>query len=115
MPTPIELLSQAPPALHSLVENYWHDWLLACEESELNDKNNIPLEQLGKVWACSDFVARNCIRYPQMFFNLLEEGFESLRNFEQYKQLVAQAIADTNDDLQLMKALREFIGRDYSS
>ena len=107
MPTPIELLSQAPPTLHSLVENYWHDWLLACEESELNDKNNIPLEQLGKVWACSDFVARNCIRYPQMFFNLLEEGFESLRNFEQYKQLVAQAIADTNDDLQLMKALRE--------
>ncbi len=72
--TPAELFSQVPQSLQSIVENFWDDWCKSCAEKEKNPNLNLPLSMLGKTWICSDFVARNCIRYPGIFYNLLAEG-----------------------------------------
>ncbi|MBE9564090.1 MAG: bifunctional [glutamate--ammonia ligase]-adenylyl-L-tyrosine phosphorylase/[glutamate--ammonia-ligase] adenylyltransferase [Proteobacteria bacterium] len=108
---PVELLSQVPHSLHSIVENFWHDWCVSCEQknidrSQIDQSQNLPLSVLGKIWACSDFVARNCVRYPEMIYSLNTEGFESTRSIELYRELVAQVVVAAKDEDALMSALR---------
>ncbi len=103
---PAELLSGVPLTLHHLLENYWHDWSNACVEKKLSTDLLLPLSQLGRTWGCSDFVARNCIRYPAMFYTLLAEGFETGRSIEDYKQRVSEVLAVADDEA-LMSALRQ--------
>ncbi|NOQ88718.1 MAG: bifunctional [glutamate--ammonia ligase]-adenylyl-L-tyrosine phosphorylase/[glutamate--ammonia-ligase] adenylyltransferase, partial [Gammaproteobacteria bacterium] len=104
--TPAELLTSVPQSLHSIVENFWHDWCKSCEEKEINPNKDLPLPILGKTWACSDFVARNCIRYPEMFYKLFAEGFESSRTIENYRKLVDHVVTTAKDENELMSALR---------
>ena len=103
---PAELLLHIPPSLQSVVENLWGDWCKSCEEKDLNPNQDLPLEMLGKTWACSDFVARNCIRYPKIFYNLLEDGFESGRTIENYRTLVNHVVTTARDENELMSTLR---------
>jgi len=103
---PVQLLSQVPPSLHSIVENYWQDWSVACKKNDIVFQADLPLELLGKTWACSDFIARNCIRYPQIFGEMYQEGFESSRTFNDYQKIVSRVIQTADDEVQLMKALR---------
>ena len=108
---PTQLLSLVPPSLHSMVENYWGDWCNSCDHKDIDADDGLPLSMLGYTWACSDFVARNCIRYPATFYALLAEGFDSARDLEAYRKMVAQVIADldgdtVNDQARLMSALR---------
>jgi len=108
---PTQLLSLVPPSLHSMVENYWGDWCNSCDHKDIDADDGLPLSMLGYTWACSDFVARNCIRYPATFYALLAEGFDSARDLEAYRKMVAQVIADldggaVNDQPRLMSALR---------
>ncbi len=101
-----ELLAHVPQSLHSVVENLWDDWCKSCKEKEINPNQGLPLSMLGKTWACSDFVARNCIRYPKIFYNLLEDGFESSRTIDDYKKLVNRVVIAAKDENELMSTLR---------
>ena len=101
-----ELLAHVPQSLHSVVENLWGDWCKSCKEKEINPNQGLPLSMLGKTWACSDFVARNCIRYPKNFYNLLEDGFESSRTIDDYRKLVNHVITAAKDENELMSTLR---------
>ena len=103
----VELLSKVPEPLHSVVENYWHDWCVACEKSETKTSDELPYALLGKTWACSDFVARNCIRYPAVFNSLNKEGFQLSRSFKDYQELVSGITNSMGDETTLMKQLRE--------
>jgi len=103
---PAELLSGIPQSLHPLVANFWSDWYRSCAEKSIDPQQNMPLETLGRTWACSDFVARNCIRYPETLQALLDEGFEVPRSLEDYREMVSQAVADAADDDRLMQVLR---------
>jgi glutamate-ammonia-ligase adenylyltransferase len=103
---PIELLAQVPQSLYSIVENYWHDWTVSCEAKNIKVDSLLPPPQLGKVWACSDFVARNCIRYPEVITALCAEGFEQVRDFENYREMVRQVVNHAADESQLMSSLR---------
>ena len=102
---PAELFSLVPYSLRSVVENNWIDWVASCEEKNIID-SKLPLDQLGNVWACSDFVARNCIRYPEIIFKLFEEGFESTRSFGNYQALVESVVNNASDEKALMLSLR---------
>ena len=102
-----ELLSKVPESLHSIVENYWHDWCAVCEKSEFDFFPDLPYALLGKTWACSDFVARNCIRYPAVFNSLNKEGFQLSRSFKDYQELVSGITNSVSDETTLMKQLRE--------
>ena len=102
-----ELLSKVPESLHIIVENYWHDWCAVCEKSEFDSFPDLPYALLGKTWACSDFVARNCIRYPAVFNSLNKEGFQLSRSFKDYQELVSGITNSVSDETTLMKQLRE--------
>ncbi len=95
---PTELLARVPQSLHSLLDNYWADWCRSCERKEIAADQGLPLSQLGYTWACSDFVARNCIRYPDIFYALLAEGFDSTRELAAYREMVAEVIAAADGD-----------------
>ena len=103
---PTDLLAQVPDTLLSVVENFWDDWCQSCEAKELDPDQDLPLSALGKTWACSDFVARNCIRYPERFYSLLAEGFGSTRTIEDYQEIVSQTVTSNSDESGLMSALR---------
>jgi len=103
--TPEQLLSNVPESLQQTVANYWLDWSAACEKTSLSPQAELSV--LGKIWACSEYVARQCIRRPRMVDELVTEGFEAGRSADDYQQLVAQAIAAAEPtDEGLMKALR---------
>lgn len=103
---PTELLSHVPQPLYSVVENFWDDWCKSCEEKEINPNQGLPLSLLGKTWVCSDFVARNCIRYPAILYKLHAEGFESGRTIDDYRKLVNHIVATASDENVLMSTLR---------
>ena len=109
---PTELLSLVPPDLRSVVENYWADWCLSCDEKLIDPpqqctQQKLPLASMGYVWACSDFVARNSIRYPDTFISLCEAGFESARSADDYIVLLAGLLEQVTSDDELMSALRK--------
>lgn len=103
---PAALLFRVPASLISLVENYWHDWQASCQQKDLDTSLNDSMDILGRSWACSDFVARNCIRYPETFLELIEEGIGSTRTVSEYESLVSQAIQSAEDENTLMSLLR---------
>lgn len=105
-PTPADLLSEIPQSLHATVGNIWDDWCLSCEEKSINPQQDISLAALGRAWACSDFVAKNCVRYPDIVFKLYNEGLESPRSIEDYRQLVDLAVSVASDDNALMRSIR---------
>ena len=103
--TPESLLSLVPESLQQTVSNYWQDWSGACEKAGF--RPHVELSEMGKVWACSEFVARQCIRWPGMLNELAGEGFAAARSADDYQQLVAQSIAAAEPtDEGLMCALR---------
>jgi len=105
--TPAELLADVPQSLHSIIENFWSDWVKSCEEKDIDPNLDLPLSLLGKTWACSDFVARNCVRYPADFYQLLAEGFESGRTIDDYRALVGRVVTADSDETGVMSMLRE--------
>ncbi|HHJ35220.1 MAG TPA: hypothetical protein ENJ87_05595, partial [Gammaproteobacteria bacterium] len=105
---PAELLSLVPCTLYSDVENYWADWSASCEAENIKPDSTLPLPQLGKVWACSDFVANNSIRHPDIIFTLNEQGFDSARSLEDYQDKVRSVLNEASDEVQLMSLLRIF-------
>ncbi len=104
---PAELFSEIPKNLHSIVENFWLDWCKSCADKNIKPEQNMPLPLLGKSWACSDFVARNCIRYPQTFYALHVEGFNAERKLSHYQTLVADVVTAAKDETTLMSSLRQ--------
>ena len=104
---PEKLLSSVPPALQQTVSAYWEDWEVACEKAGIKTEL-MDLVETGKVWACSEYIARSCIRRPELLQQLAEEGFDTDRSAEKYAQLVTEAINDAEPgDDGLMRCLRQ--------
>ena len=111
---PAEFLSQVPSSLHSIVENLWNDWCQSCESKEIDPVQGVDLAVLGKTWACSDFIARTCIRYPQMLHALSDEGWDKGRSMDDYRALVDEVLSAATDDITLMRTIRELRQREMS-
>ena len=104
--SPDPLLSHVPESLQPVVSNYWQDWSAACEQAGISVPVDLPV--MGRIWACSEFVARSCIRRPSMLAELVAEGFDAGRSPEDYQQTVAQTIAGAEPTEEgLMQALRQ--------
>jgi glutamate-ammonia-ligase adenylyltransferase len=103
--SPDPLLPHVPESLQPVVSNYWQDWSAACEQAGISVPVDLPV--MGRIWACSEFVARSCIRRPSMLAELVAEGFDAGRSPEDYQQTVAQTIAGAEPTEEgLMQALR---------
>lgn len=103
---PSNFTGQLPPSLNELAGLYWQGWEEACAAQGI-DPLSIPGQRVAKVWACSDFVARLCIRRPAVFLELLEQSIDETRSLAKYHELVEQALANVDgSDNGLMAALR---------
>jgi len=104
------LLKLVPNILHERVTRHWNDWQQACESIEPNS-HKIDLSLLGKIWACSEFVALTMIRQPQLWFELIENSLlESNCLLEDYRQQLNTRIENIPafNDINLMQQLRWF-------
>ena len=105
------LLKYVPEVLFERVSRHWQDWQQACQLAELNPRRNVDLSLLGKIWACSEFVATTMIRHPLLWDELLKtRALESVFSLEKYQQLLDSRIKDLSlqNDIALMKQLRLF-------
>ncbi|MDH5387046.1 MAG: bifunctional [glutamate--ammonia ligase]-adenylyl-L-tyrosine phosphorylase/[glutamate--ammonia-ligase] adenylyltransferase [Gammaproteobacteria bacterium] len=104
---PTELVETLPAALQEPVSLYWQDWCQSCESLNLSFDTPIPLPQVGRIWACSEFVARLCTRKPYLLKSIFDDGLESDRNLSDYKIHIEAAINEAADnDAAVMEALR---------
>ena len=104
---PTELIESLPAALQEPVSLYWQDWCQSCESQDLSIDTPVPLSRVGRIWACSEFVARLCTRKPHLLKSLLDQGLQSDLDLSDYKTRIQAAIAPAadNDDA-VMEALR---------
>ncbi len=111
--TPPELIESLPQLLRDPVDLYWQDWLQSCESSDIDPELHAHASRVGKIWACSEFVARLCIRKPFLLKALLEQDIEADSGLSDFKSRVQLAIssADESDD-SLMEALRQLRQRE---
>ncbi|VAW60496.1 Glutamate-ammonia-ligase adenylyltransferase [hydrothermal vent metagenome] len=118
MPTNADktLYKNIPDILHERVARHWQDWQRACRSIEKNpqEKNSqekIDLSLLGKMWACSEFIAHTMIRNPQLWFELLQHQSLNLSftsdDYRQQLNLYLEKNPSLNDTA-LMKQLRLF-------
>lgn len=104
---PTELTEALPQPLRQTVEIVWHDWIQSCHASGLSTELPLSLSRLGRLWACSEFIAQLCVRKPHIPHELCAQGLESPRSDADYRQLVRAAIASAEtNDAALMHALR---------
>ena len=101
---PASLLEYVPANLQSQVVRHWRQ---GWENSE-RFIPGVPLPLLGKIWACSDFIAGLCTRKPHMWQALVESGdlFRRYHPEDFSKKLASITGEKFNDDTALMRALR---------
>lgn len=103
---PAELLNQVPSNLHEAVTNHWDDWCQSCESKNISSEISYPLSRIGLIWACSDFSARSCIRYPGAVHELIDEGVDVPRSLDDYRAIVSDALDAKDNDVEIMRILR---------
>lgn len=107
--------SEALPA--ELRRNLERDWQSFCEaapqEAQRLAKNEALTTSLGKVWACSDFVAKTCVRYPAMLAELAERGrLQTECEPDYFAGQLVRMLENVDDDNALGVALRRFRRRE---
>jgi len=114
MDLPEEGLASLPLELRQLLEDQWQDFCAASEEvaRRVLDDEVLTLS-LCQVWASSDFVAKTCMRYPDMLQGLLDERhLQSTCSSDYYHQSLNQLLASAADDNYLGVLLRQFRRRE---
>ena len=101
-------LQTLPQALVPAVQRYWTDFCRAADEEGLEISiDEAQALDLCRVWACSEFVARSCIRYPRLLAELIASTDLDRRYDEGVlRRHVHQTLADVADDEQLGERLR---------
>ncbi len=97
-------LSSLPPLLQSEFSHLWQDY-------QSNNTNPVFIDSLPKVWACSRFVAQNCVQSPELLKDLIESGdlFSAPNN---YRDSLNQQLVDVEDETALMRILRLYRRRE---
>ena len=111
MPIDDTLLKLVPPSLSDKVNRHYSDWQATCQQKELNPEVMVDAALLGKIWACSDFIPRQCIRYPEIWFDLIHSDvLNKDLNLDVYTHDLSGVLESVpeNNDAVLMQALRLF-------
>ena len=104
-----EKLAVVPPLLRSEAERLWQDYLLNASTTDQSCLKQQPqiLESLPKVWACSPFVAKYCIQYPNLLTDLIESG-DLVNMPTNFSRPLFEQLLDVEDDNQFMRVLRTY-------
>ena len=107
-------LEDVPAALHEELQRHWDDYLKA---EGIDPAAPLPASVapalVARVWACSRFVARWCLQYPQAFQALAADGWLSEEPPAQpVAERIREALAPCEDEAGLMRALRQLRNRE---
>ncbi|TNF36460.1 MAG: bifunctional [glutamate--ammonia ligase]-adenylyl-L-tyrosine phosphorylase/[glutamate--ammonia-ligase] adenylyltransferase, partial [Gammaproteobacteria bacterium] len=100
-----------PSELHPRIALHWEAWQNACTQADMDVDPGIDLGALGKVWACSDYVAQTSCRYPALWQQLMaEQLLQRDLVLDDYQAELRQLLQDLPlaNDVTLMQALRLF-------
>lgn len=103
-------LQQLPSGLAQDVSKHWEAFKTAAATADVPvPTDSAILEQLVHVWACSEFVAHSCIRYPELLRDLLDSGTLN-HPFSQsdYRQRLDIQLKPVADETALKTTLRQF-------
>lgn len=106
----IDSIRKLPELLQATVERQWPNFI----DGDI-DVSSLPTEvaeSLAKVWACSDFVMQTCVRFPELFIELVTSG-DLLKSYtdRHYKKSIAIDLKNNNEEA-LSKQLRLFRRRE---
>lgn len=111
---PQTALQSLPAALQESVTREWQSYCDAASDAAVRLAKDEALgAALAKVWACSDFVAKTCVRYPAMLAELVDNGHLQARCQPGYfAAQLARMLDDVTDDNSLGVSLRRFRRRE---
>ena len=97
-----------PALLTPDVTAHWNDFCAVIDELGLTlAMSESRAQDLCRVWACSEYVARSCIRYPQLLPDLLSSGdLDRVYPADTLRANVQVAIASAENELHLGELLR---------
>ena len=105
------LLSLVPTSLQEKVSIHWDAWQQACSKIDQSQTEKLDLALLGKLWACSDFLASVMVKQPDQCLHMINNGeLDTGKNLELYKAQLEVLLADLPavNDIALMQCLRQF-------
>ncbi|MFZ5756998.1 MAG: bifunctional [glutamate--ammonia ligase]-adenylyl-L-tyrosine phosphorylase/[glutamate--ammonia-ligase] adenylyltransferase [Pseudomonadota bacterium] len=104
-----QAMAALPAPLVALVDTHWRNYIERLEAAgiPLPGLTDAVAGELVRVWAGSDYAARQCARRPQVLAALLESGELQRRYHDgELRTHAVAALADAADDDTLMAALR---------
>ena len=102
-------LRRLPSALQAEVEQYWNAFVATAHTAGVEPPDGMMLQQLIRVWAGSEFVARACIREPALLAELLASGaLSQIQAPDACRTRLERLLADVADETQLGVRLRQF-------
>ncbi|MBK8897088.1 MAG: bifunctional [glutamate--ammonia ligase]-adenylyl-L-tyrosine phosphorylase/[glutamate--ammonia-ligase] adenylyltransferase [Candidatus Competibacteraceae bacterium] len=104
-----QILHRLPAAFRDEVARYWESFVAAAGQAGVEPPTGTLLEQMLRVWASSEFVARACIRDPTTLNDALVRGdLAAAYAAGDYAARLERLLADSADENQLGIALRRF-------
>ncbi len=99
------VFTDLPPELRAIADSRIEAYRRATNGKGLTAKE-LPAEA-SRVWACSEYVAQNCIRHPQLLHDLVTSG-DLRRTYDpgEYRSKIEPRLDEVRSDEELIAALR---------
>ena len=107
------IIDQLPEETRAPLRERWEAWQQVRTAQQLPPLPENIVASLPQVWVCSEFVARNSIREPQLLNELVASG-DLCRPYspQGYVERLSGVLADVADEAALMLRLRNFRRRE---
>lgn len=108
-----EKFADIPPALQPEVSRFWQSFLENATPAmlEMIAANITVFNSIPQVWASSPFVAKQCIRHPQLLVDLIQSG-DLLQPAPYYSKQLNLLLDKEVEEIQLHKILRDYRRRE---
>ena len=109
-----QCLQKLSPDIRQLVQQAWFDYQAALKNTTTGmPEHNDFIPSLCRVWASSNFVIKNCIRYPDVILDLFASGDILLEYVKgEYTKKLKQFLTNVQNYNELISTLREFRRRE---
>ena len=109
-----QCLQKLSPDIRQLVQQAWADYQTVLKSTATNmPEHNDFIPSLCRVWASSNFVIKNCIRYPKVILDLFSSGDILLEYVKgEYSKKLKKILSDVQNHHELISTLRKFRRRE---
>ena len=111
---PIHFENDFPEELNVLAEEKWDAFIQACEKRSLASLRDHKIVEIAKkIFVFSNFLAKRCVRNPDVFYNLVDTG-DLFRSYDaaEYESRITGRCHDAEDVAALSLVLRRFRTRE---